>query len=114
MANHSHAGTVPYLAETVTLTDDQLKEWTRRQVGRIRQVAGWCPTCGARASRVEETDPEPEYVAPEADGDHPTEEKPSEMIFVTCECGFAHGQDGAESCGRNWFVPWDKVASEAD
>jgi hypothetical protein len=114
MADPTHDVSVAWAEVSVPTDDIDLTEWRGSEDGEIREVTGWCPACRARAGRIVEPPAEPEGVAPERDRvGAPRRARPRpNLIFVSCECGSSHSHDGADSCGRTWQVPWDRLQRE--
>lgn len=70
----------------------------------IHYAEGPCPGCGATAHGIVTRDNGPferMRIRPER-GSKPT---PGVVeIFMECQCGVPHGEDGAYGCGRTWVI----------
>jgi hypothetical protein len=106
MTDPVHEPTVKWKDETVLQDKIDLGEWRRRKLGDVYSVIGWCPICRARAEAIVEPPADPGVGPLRDDKD---EAKEPGLIRVQCECGEPHEKEGAESCGRQWYIDWNAV-----
>lgn len=98
----NHDTAVKYAQET--LRGVSLDGWAAKRSGDEIVVDGPCPMCHGEAYG-----PSLPYaeVREAVMGVLPLDDEPkqSQDIPAKCACGSSHGKDGAQSCGRDWYVP---------
>ncbi len=73
----------------------------------IVTVSGPCPTCGGDAWGPPLPTPESAVTAESLVVANRPESQPHDQlrrVRAECHCGFEHGNDGADGCGRWWMV----------
>lgn len=96
----THDAAVKYAQET--LRGVSLEGWTAKRSGDEIAVEGLCPMCHGHAYG-----PSLPYAeVREVMGVLPLDDEPkrSQDIPAKCACGLSHGEDGAQDCGRSWYV----------
>lgn len=107
MTDPVHKTSIKWKDETVPQDEIDLREWRRRKLGDVYSVIGWCPRCRARAEKIVEPPADP-GVGPLRKDKDDVEKEPT-TVRVECGCGEPHEKEDAESCGRVWYIDWNKV-----
>jgi hypothetical protein len=102
----AHDTKVDWVDEDVELTDVQLADWTCRTETFAddtwtQHAKGPCPNCGEIV----------EGSISSADISVGVAFEPTK-VPIDCNCGYKHGHDGANGCGRSWAVTCPVIVEE--